>query len=188
MESTCYPMGMRQETLSRIEDAHRYSSFYEKDLSNHLPMALTALDGLGASGAQVAAFAARYEGKLEPLPAAEASRMAFFRQELERDGERAVLERWLERLIPGVCSIAVHGLVRIAYAVESGSRSELAQALAHWELGYQTLGALPEAVGSLTPAQADLRAGIKVSAVTHWPSTCSLWEGFVVPMPTLPPK
>ncbi|MEK7857699.1 MAG: questin oxidase family protein [Elusimicrobiota bacterium] len=145
---------MRQETLSRIVDAHRYSSFYQGDLSNHLPMALTALDGLGASGAQVAAFAARYEKKLEPLPEAEALLAAGIRRELEQDGEQAVLERRLERLLPGVCSIAFHGLVRTAYAVESGSRSELAQALAHWELGYQALGPLPEASGTLTPAQA----------------------------------
>lgn len=164
---------MRQHTKELVEKAHRFSSFYQKDLSNHLPMALSALDGLGATEAQVAAFASRYEDKLEPLPApagvineenaeaflgrpeALASWIRYFEDALARDGEGATLAAWLDRLMPGVSSIAFHGLVRTAYAVDLGSRAELAHSLAHWAAGYAALGALPpEPVSARTPSEA----------------------------------
>lgn len=164
---------IRPQTLKLIGQAHRYDSFYNGNLSNHLPMALTALDRMGASEEQVAAFAARYQKKLEPLPAAQAritdqdadkflgrqeafsSWVAYFDNAMASSGEQKTLELWTGRLMPGVASVAFHGMLRLAYAVEIGSRAEMAHALAHWAAGYQTLGPLPAFSGSgWTPSQA----------------------------------
>ncbi len=163
---------MREQTVGLIEDAGTFSSFYRKGLSNHLPMALAALDGLGATAEQVAAFAASYRNKLEPMPApagvvaeetaesflgrpeAEASWVVYFENALGRGGARPVLESWLPRLMPGVGASAFHGLLRTAYAADLGSRSELARALAHWASAYETLGSLPSVSGpALSPAE-----------------------------------
>lgn len=144
---------MDKNTLQLIEDASRFSAFYGRALSNHLPMALIALEGLGASPEQVSAFAAGYSRKLEPMPAAECARAAFFEAAIARDGAEAVVRQWADRLLPGIGSAAFHGLIRLAYALESGSRRELALALTHWEASYAELGPLPEP-GRLTPAQA----------------------------------
>lgn len=160
-------------TLELIEQAHRYSSFYKGYLSNHLPMALTALDRMGATQAQIENFAARYQKQLEPLPPAESVLadedaesflgrqdalplwVAYFDKTLARSGEKKTLELWTGRLMPGAASVAFHGMLRLAYAEEIGSRAEMAHALAHWAAGYQTLGSLPAFSGSgWTPSEA----------------------------------
>ncbi|MDO8757548.1 MAG: hypothetical protein Q7J64_06030, partial [Elusimicrobiota bacterium] len=61
---------MNANTRSLLEAGCRHSAFYERDLANHLPMTLIALDALGADEKQIAAYAARYEKKLAPVPAA----------------------------------------------------------------------------------------------------------------------
>lgn len=160
-------------TLRLIEDGRRHSAFYERDLANHLPMALVALDGLGAGERQVSAFAARYERKLRPAPEpaglvtaetasdflgrpeAFSSWTLFFKDELARAGVRETLRLWTSRLAPGIGSFAFHGLIRTAYALESGSRGELARALASWAASYAALGELPPLSRSpVSPAEA----------------------------------
>lgn len=145
---------MNTNTRKLIADGRRHSAFYERDLANHLPMTLAALDGLGAGDAQVAAFAARYEKKLGPAPAATAearlgrpedygSWVAFFDAELARDGLEKTAGRWASRLMPGAGSFAFHGLIRVAYALEGGDAAEMARALASWTASYAALGELP---------------------------------------------
>lgn len=160
-------------TLRLIEDGRRHSAFYGDGLANHLPMALVALDRLGAREAQVSAFAALYEGKLAPMPepagliteesasaslgraAAFGSWTRFFEGELARAGVQATLRRWASRLLPGVGSFAFHGLIRVAYSLESGSVRELARALGSWAASFETLGELaPLSRSPMSPAQA----------------------------------
>lgn len=162
-----------ENTLKLIADAIRHSAFYEKNLANHLPMALVALDRLGASPEQVSAFAVRYEKKLEPMPApaeaianetaaeflgraeAFASWTLFFESEFSNAGTNGTIKRWTSRLLPGVGSFAFHGLIRLAYALESGSEKELARALASWAASYTALGELPPfSQSSVSPAEA----------------------------------
>lgn len=164
---------LRPGTRRLIEDGHRFSPFYEESLSNHLPMAVSALDRLGASEEEIADFAGRYSKILEPLPgpageitertagdflgrrAAVSSWIAFFRARIAASGTDATTRLWLDRLMPGIGSVAFHGLLRLAYAVEDGGNEELAHALAQWAADYATLGALPPAsAGGLTPAAA----------------------------------
>ncbi len=163
---------IRANTLRRIEAAHRYSPFYGGYLANHLPMALVALDQMGAGDEQIAAFADRYGRKLEPLPPASdviagetsgrflgrreavASWIAFFESEFAGSGEKTVLVRWLDRLMPAVGSTAFHGLIRLAYARETGSARELAHALGQWAADYSPLGDAPRFSGAASPAEA----------------------------------
>ena len=159
-------------TLRLIEEGRRHSALYEGDLANHLPMALIALDGLGADDGQIEAFAARYEKKLlaapapgAPITAATAesflgrhealgSWIRFFEEELARVGAPETVRTWTHRLAPGIGSFAFHGVIRVAYALESGSMSELARGLASWAAAYQALGELPPPTGALSPGEA----------------------------------
>ena len=159
-------------TLKLIGEGNRHSAFYQGNLANHLPMALVALDRLGATREQVSAFAARYASKLEPMPApaetitretadaflgraeAFASWIFFFENEFTRAGVHGTVQRWMSRLLPGVGSFAFHGVIRLAYAVESGDKKELARALASWAASYTTLGELPASSrSSASPAE-----------------------------------
>lgn len=155
-------MKLRPDTLLIIQNGHRFSPFYKDGLSNHLPMAVAALDGLGASDAEIAAFAEHYVKILEPLPPpagditertaadflgrrpAVASWISFFRAQIASEGRETTTRLWLHRLMPGVGSVAFHGLLRLAYAVEIGDDAELAHALAQWAADNTTLGALPD--------------------------------------------
>lgn len=114
METTIGP-----NTMRLIEDGRRHSAFYDRDLANHLPMALIALDGLGAGERRVSDFAALYERKLRPAPEpaglitektavdflgrpeAYTSWTIFFDGELARVGVKETLRAWTSRL--GAC-------------------------------------------------------------------------------------
>ncbi len=128
-------------------------------------MAVAALEGLGATDPEIAAFAEHYERILEPMPPptdeiteqtaadfigrrpAVTSWISFFRGQIASAGREATVRLWLHRLMPGVGSVAFHGLLRLAYAVEIKDETEIAHALAQWAADYLPLGALP----SLTP-------------------------------------
>jgi hypothetical protein len=59
-------MSVRPATVARIEGAHRFSAFYRGGLANHLPMALVALDAMGA---QNAAWVAYFERRIRAYAA-----------------------------------------------------------------------------------------------------------------------
>ncbi|MDE2277139.1 MAG: DUF4243 domain-containing protein, partial [Burkholderiales bacterium] len=138
-----------------------FDAEYGDRLSNHLPMALMALQRLGADDARLHAFAQGYAARLRPAPrsawrpAGEAwvSRLGhrgawpayrqLFAQWLLRAGVPGVLEAALPRLLPGCAGAAFHGLIRTAYAVQAGECQELADALAHWACVWQPLPAAP---------------------------------------------
>ena len=164
--------GIRPNTLRLLSEGHRFSPYYGGYLANHLPMALAALDGMGATDAQTDAFANGYEKKLEPLPPESgtitdenasrflgrrvtvASWIAYFEDSISHRGATETLGRWLDRLMPAVGSTAFHGLIRTAYALEGGVDRELAHALASWAADYTELGPLPRLSGTASPAEA----------------------------------
>jgi hypothetical protein len=109
-------------------DAQRFSAKYANGFFNHLPMALVALDRLGADEARLRAFVASYAPHLR----------------LKSDAERALTDRrGLAKVLPelsaGVASQAFHGLIRVAYALESGVEEEIPDALGAWKFGYSEL-------------------------------------------------
>lgn len=148
-------MTIRAATRARLESAHRYSAVYRGYLASHLPMALVALDALGADDARIDAFARKLEAHLEPLEgdAAFSAELAAVTQALARDGREATLRRELARLLEAPGSGAFHGAIRTAYAIESGSDRELAHALAYWRVAFDPLGEAIEARGHASPRE-----------------------------------
>lgn len=142
-----------------------FDAEYDHGLSNHLPMALMALQRLGAKEARMQAFAQNCAARLRPAPAAAewpagdpwtsrlgnggawAAYRQLFAQWLQLEDAGDVLAVVLPRLMPGCAGAAFHGLIRTAYAVQAAHLQELADALAHWACVYQPVLAaqVPEA-------------------------------------------
>jgi len=131
-----------------LDCAQAFAPEYRGTLSNHLPMALVALDALGADAARMESFFAAVVTKLDPAPtparacddwtAKRGDRSAFptlrahFVQAIATQGRDAVLRQSLPSLVDGIAAGAFHGLLRTASAVVAGHDDELASGLAHW--------------------------------------------------------
>ena len=169
-------MNVGHATRERIEGGHRFSAFYRGDLANHLPMALVALDAMGANDAVLARFQASYEAAhLEPIASpgfeiadgdearylGEAKAFppwaAYFEQRIRADGVKAVLASVVDGLMASVESGAFHGAIRAAYALESGSPREMAHALAYWSAAFEAPAQIAVPSGHESP-DAVLRA------------------------------
>jgi hypothetical protein len=164
-------MSVRPGTRSRIEAAHRYGALYRGGFASHHPMAIVALDAMGATDADMDRFEARYLAQLEPIPRAvvdiqagdEAAHLGsprafpewvvYFNAAIERDGAGEVLRRWVDRLTPAIAAGAFHGAIRTAYALESEARDEVAHALAYWAAAYQPMPIPPQPAGTRSPDQ-----------------------------------
>jgi hypothetical protein len=149
-----------------LDDGARFDAEYQGGLSNHLPMALCALKRLGAKDARLASFAELYAQRLVPAPSASpwpagapwAERLgdlsawpayrSLFHDWLVAEGTADVLEQALPRLMAGCGASAFHGLIRTAYAVQSGHGRELADGLAYWACRWLPLGEAPANEGS----------------------------------------
>jgi len=136
-----------------LDESLQFGPEYEEGMASHLPMALAALDGLGADQAQMRAFYAHYAPRLEDArttraldvvdsPTADWRSMRgridayawlrrYFGAALARDGRDTVLRDALLALIDGAAGAAFHGPIRVAHAVESAHDGELAAALAY---------------------------------------------------------
>jgi hypothetical protein len=131
-----------------------HGPLYGNRLANHLPMALLALDRLGADEARMRRFADAYSRKL--LPAAVSGSeldphdylgssgdyprfVAFFRDRIRESGAEAVLRDWVPVLMPGLAASAFHAMIRLAYAIEGGLEDEIVLALAYWASEYTAL-------------------------------------------------
>lgn len=149
--------------LRLLEQGAAFDAEYGQGLSDHRPMALVALERLGADGSRLQAWATGYEQAkgLRPARPAQAwptgdawtgrlgDRSAWpayrdlFRQWLHHEGGPDTLAQVLPALMPGCSAAAFHGLIRSAYAVQVGHLGELADGLAHWASCFQPLGELP---------------------------------------------
>lgn len=153
------PLDTRRVVLHQLlDDSLQLGPEYEAGMANHLPMALAALDGLGAHEAQMRSFYAHYARRLGPTPgvaiaardaretshdaiddwrslrgriAAFAALRRRFAAALARDGRDALLRDVLPALMDGCAGAAFHGPIRVAHAVESEHDGELAAALAY---------------------------------------------------------
>jgi hypothetical protein len=141
-----------------LSESKRFSAEYGRQLSNHLPMALIALDRLGASEEQAQKFFNQYSKMLRPQAAVafqmDASNWItflgqhehnseyreYFLQEFVNKGFESTLKSHLPLLIPGLSGGAFHPLIRLAYAIEIKSEWEIAESLAAWAMAYLELG------------------------------------------------
>jgi Questin oxidase-like len=144
---------------TQLLHAARWDAEYGASLSNHLPMALTALARLGASDERRAEFAARYAKKLQaappaqPWPAGEAWRAllgqprawpayrSLWREWIDNENAVGVLAQALPTLMQGAGAAAFHGLLRVSYALAANHAEELADALAYWSCRWFACGA-----------------------------------------------
>jgi hypothetical protein len=141
-----------------LDEGARFDAEYRGGLSNHLPMALLALQRLGASETQIDTFATRYVKRLEPasktvmwssgehwldrLGKREAwpAYRNLFSAWIGRDGSDVVLAQALPKLMAGCGAAAFHGIIRTAYAAHSGHDRELSDGLAYWACRHLPLG------------------------------------------------
>jgi hypothetical protein len=149
-----------------LSEARGYSAEFGEDLSNHAAMAMLAQRRLGGTEADLRRFLDAYAitNPLRPMAAspilitretwrdhlgtraAESAYRAFFSAELSRVGDATTLIRaYLPDLLPGIAASALHALMRLAYAVDSDDRAEVAEALGYWCATFLPLG---EGVGS----------------------------------------
>ena len=149
---------MKLESL--LDSGKHFEPEYKGGLSNHLPMVLTALHGLGASHGRQAQFFGQYSLRLErapshklrnqPLPENEwelrgrtdayHQLQGHFEAAIKREGIDVTLRRSLPYLMPGCGAAAWHGLLRTAYALISRHDGELASGLAYWTSRHLDLG------------------------------------------------
>lgn len=148
--------------LALLDAGAAFDAEYGRSLSNHRPMALTALKRLGADDGRLAAFDATYSRRLhaappaEPWPAGEPwpdhlgdtrwwpRFRSLFAEWLAEEGHD-LLTPVLPRLLQGVGAAAFHGLIRTAYGLQSGHRGEIADGLAYWACRWLPLdGTLPQ--------------------------------------------
>src|SRR5262249_9426110 len=180
---------MRAPCYASLDDALETLAPYGIELkngnSNHAPMVAEALCALGRPDA-VMPWIARYRERMLPRPPAggridsrdwraalgERARLAdwsmSFVEELQAAPWREVLDRWMERLAPGFCAAATHGVIRVGHATRGLVESEtpprlreLADAFASWAATYQQLPANGHAAsGKLTPREAVARVPV----------------------------
>ncbi|MGH9421842.1 MAG: questin oxidase family protein [Thermoanaerobaculia bacterium] len=143
---------------SLLADSEQFSASYGGGNANHLAMALVALDRLGASDERLREFASIYQRQLRLKPADEPplpngdwkaaiGKRTFettlakkFAGDLAENGRDALLHEVVSRLTPGIASEAFHGLIRTAYAVDSGDDADIPNALTSWVIGYGAIG------------------------------------------------
>ena len=114
-----------------LGDVDAYHPEYGGGLTNHLPMALIALDQMGATPAQLNAYRGRHSAWLEPMPKPERApaaawsfrkgdRAAFldlqaeFKARVAAEGWEQVLRASLPELAPGLSAAAFHAMIRTA--------------------------------------------------------------------------
>jgi len=176
------------EALRLLQKAEPEST---QGLSTHAPMVVEALCALGHEGRAVA-WVEGYRGPRlrlptprEPIPR-ENWRSALgpregassweealarwgdwgelFTAELAEAPWKDVLDTWAQRLAPGLCAAATHGVIRTAHAARglaqrdtAERRAELVRGLAYWAAAYQELPARPRA-GAATATYAEALA------------------------------
>jgi Questin oxidase-like len=137
---------------AQLQAARHYDAEYGHKLASHLPMALTALQRLGASDAQRQAFFDRYvqthrlhaAPPMAAWPAGDAWRdrlgdpaawpayRGLFHAWVAHEGVGDVLTQVLPWLMPGAGAAAFHGLLRVSYGVAAEDAAEVADGLAYW--------------------------------------------------------
>ena len=134
---------------------------YGGGFSNHVSMGLYSLSALGASASQLTRFADAHWPSLEPLSREAGPRLArgswserlgqaaalngylaFFADEVAREGRDATLRRYLPGLLPGIGAAAFHALIRTGYGVRFRDDGEVVAGLAYWATAFLPLGPL----------------------------------------------
>jgi Questin oxidase-like len=161
------PAAPPPSVAQRILEANRhYDAQFHHGLSNHLSMAIIALDELGAPDARLSEFFERYRSRLEPVPERRepivrarwaealgtesryADYLAFFQAEVARAGADGAVRAYLPALMPGVAGSSFHPLIRLGYAAHARDDADVAVSLAYFADQFLRLGGAPASAGS----------------------------------------
>ena len=127
-------MSLLAAPLEVLLDAElAYDPVTAQAFSDHLPMALVALDRLGADDARLAEFAEHYTGSLLPARDSVRSARERYAADVASLGIDGAVCAHLPRFVPGIGSAAFHCVIRLAYAVEAQHPGQVAAALANFE-------------------------------------------------------
>lgn len=130
--------------LTDLLDAElAYDPVTVQDFSDHLPMALVALDRLGADDERLAAFARRYVRSLLPVRPDVQARRDRCAADVAALGIEGAVRAHLPRNVTGIGSAAFHCVIRLAYAIEADHAGQVAAALAYWEQADEPLSDSP---------------------------------------------
>jgi len=180
---------MTSDTAGTLDEAyqrlHATGPEFDGFLSNHGPMVAEAMSRRGRSDG-VHRWLDFYVRRLEEFPRGtgpigpqwrealgDPQRVAdwttHFRQEVDRQPWREMLDTWWPRLLPGLVAAATHGVIRTGHAVEAlltdgespEHLTELAHGLAYWAARWQPV---PGAEAEPRPAAGPPTAGLTVAA------------------------
>ncbi|MFN8027238.1 MAG: hypothetical protein U0W40_13015 [Acidimicrobiia bacterium] len=126
-----------------LEAELAYDPVTVQDFSDHLPMALVALDRLGADDSRLAEFSARYARSLLPVRADVQAVRDRYAADVATLGIDGAVRAHLPQFLPGIGSAAFHCVIRLAYAVEARHEGQVAAAPAHWQEADEPLSAPP---------------------------------------------
>lgn len=148
----------REVLESLLDEELTFDATTTNGLTNHLPMALVAKNGLGAPAEELRRFALRYRQRLAVRsdPATKLTHKnwrtaigqqgsfedlcVYFTGAVNEEGTEATVRSHLDALTPGICGVAFHGALRLAYAMELANPSRIAAGLAYLAETAEPLG------------------------------------------------
>jgi hypothetical protein len=142
------------DALLRKNQNHELAT--QPGVNNHVPMVLIALYRLGASPEQMKRYVERFNLTDTGQPPANlressitrdnwksrfgqsafSDYVEFFSEWMNQTSRDEVLHEAVPVLMTGVCTAAYHALLRLAYALDYGSRDEAVFALAYWAVEF----------------------------------------------------
>jgi len=136
-----------------LEQGIRYDPHYLPDMnSDHLPMTLCAMQGLGANDAQLQQFQDEYRLRLRTVSSNPLSTgwrgavgnpdeyyglMLYLRGQIDQVGIKEVVKKFLPEFLPGLALEAFHPIIRLGYAIDFDSAAETSAALAYLITSYR---------------------------------------------------
>lgn len=170
--------------LQNLEWAPQFS----QGLSNHLPMAVQALQTMQASDAQILNYIEHASSKLEQLPSADnvlqlqhwhevcelkgkythyLTLHHYFSTKINNDLNNPLIALYIQDLAPGISSGAFHPFIRLGHALASNNVLEVVSAFAYWIYAYDEL-TWPD-----NPLQANSSLNITIGSLLNgvdWPT------------------
>ncbi len=141
-----------KSNISRYSDL---SPVHNNGLTNHVPMFVYALEYLGMNETSIIKVAEKYvaERNIEKAGSKKVKiknindflgsnehyldYIEFFKCEIKSFGREETIRKYIDLLLEGSSGGSFHGLIRLAYAIESKEEGELERALAYMSNSYQ---------------------------------------------------
>jgi hypothetical protein len=130
-----------------LSDGTRFDPHYLPSMnSDHMPMTICAIKGLGGSERTIQEFRDDYSGILRELPKEDilldwragiglgeqyAALLHYFKEQIVENGIESTVKEYLPEFLGGIATGAFHPIIRLGYAIDFGSEDETAAGLAY---------------------------------------------------------